>query len=282
MEKNNSEMEEIMKNLTDKTLKHKYYDRQMRIPNWDQELISQQVCFCLGVGGLGSTVAMDLCRLGVKKIFLLDYDVVDSHNLNRQMLYGIEDIDKPKVKQASKALDLREKMTTEIVEMDMDALQNWNKIITAAKECNVIFNMIDVGTSWDLAVQSLCLSLKIPHVSGGTFQNSITVDFFGPHGNPCFLCASPSNEKQIVEKLSPDLIQSYDKIDFIKKEINPIGASNAMVASTCAHMMVNNFIQNLLGNEIPNRLIFNYLNYDLDKWIMDGEKDCPFCSKNLK
>ena len=75
------------------------------------------------------------------------------------------------------------------------------------------------------------------------------------------------------------MIQSYDKIDFIKKEENPIGASNAMVASTCAHMMVNNYIQNLHGNEIPNRLIFNYLSYDIDKWIMEGSKDCQFCGE---
>ncbi len=34
---------------------HDFFDRQKRIPDWDQELISQQVCFCLGVGGLGCT-----------------------------------------------------------------------------------------------------------------------------------------------------------------------------------------------------------------------------------
>jgi hypothetical protein len=84
----------------------------------------------------------------------------------------------------------------------------------------------------------------------------------------------------MISKLSVDLIQSYDSIEFIKKAINPIGASNVMVAATCAHMMVNNYIQNLLGNElVPTRLIFNYLSYDIDKWVMEGEKDCPFCSK---
>jgi molybdopterin-synthase adenylyltransferase len=121
---------------------------------------------------------MDLCRLGVKKIFLLDFDVVDSHNLNRQALYGIEDIGKSKIKSATKNLESRENLQTEIIQMDMNALTNWSKIVTVAKESNVIFNMIDVGDIWDLAVQSLCLSLKIPHVSGGTFQNSMTVGNF--------------------------------------------------------------------------------------------------------
>jgi hypothetical protein len=39
----------------------------MRIPEWNQKKIEEQVAFCLGIGGLGSTVAIDLVRLGVVK-----------------------------------------------------------------------------------------------------------------------------------------------------------------------------------------------------------------------
>jgi molybdopterin/thiamine biosynthesis adenylyltransferase len=42
-------------------------------------------------------VALGLCRLGVKKIFLVDKDVVDAHNLNRQILFSKEDVGLPKV-----------------------------------------------------------------------------------------------------------------------------------------------------------------------------------------
>ena len=42
----------------------------MRIPHWNQKLMSEQVVMCLGVGGLGSTVAIALCRLGVKKMWV--------------------------------------------------------------------------------------------------------------------------------------------------------------------------------------------------------------------
>jgi len=44
-----------------------FFDRQKRIPGWKQDVIEQQVCLCLGVGGLGCTVALGLVRLGVKK-----------------------------------------------------------------------------------------------------------------------------------------------------------------------------------------------------------------------
>ena len=51
----------------------------------------------LGVGGLGSSVLMNVLRLGVKKVILVDYDVVDIHNLNRQIMFGVDDVGKGKV-----------------------------------------------------------------------------------------------------------------------------------------------------------------------------------------
>lgn len=59
------------------------FDRQIRIQNWDQSKIENQNCLLLGVGGLGSGVAMGLARLGVRKLILVDRDVVDETNLNR-------------------------------------------------------------------------------------------------------------------------------------------------------------------------------------------------------
>ncbi len=51
----------------------------------------------LGVGGLGSIVTINMLRLGVGKLFLVDFDVVDIHNLNRQLLFSHADVGKPKV-----------------------------------------------------------------------------------------------------------------------------------------------------------------------------------------
>lgn len=54
----------------------------------------------LGIGGLGSVVVTSLLRLGVGRVFMVDYDVVDVHNLNRQILYSTADVGKPKVEAA--------------------------------------------------------------------------------------------------------------------------------------------------------------------------------------
>lgn len=68
----------------------RYFDRQIRIPEWNQNLIEDQVGLCLGVGGIGCSIALGLVRLGVRKIFLVDRDIVDVHNLNRQVLFSKE------------------------------------------------------------------------------------------------------------------------------------------------------------------------------------------------
>ena len=55
----------------------------MLIEGWNQEVIENQVCLCLGIGGIGSNVCIQLLRLGVKKIIIVDYDKVDLSNINR-------------------------------------------------------------------------------------------------------------------------------------------------------------------------------------------------------
>ena len=59
----------------------------------------------LGVGGLGCGVSMGLARLGVKKIIMLDKDLVDASNLNRQILFRPEDVGLPKSTQGKIRLE---------------------------------------------------------------------------------------------------------------------------------------------------------------------------------
>ena len=54
------------------------------------------MCFLLGAGGLGCTVALALARLGVSKLILLDKDTVEISNLNRQVLFNKDDLGKNK------------------------------------------------------------------------------------------------------------------------------------------------------------------------------------------
>ena len=71
------------KESQDANVDHGVFDRQIRIPEWNQGRVEEQVCLVLGTGGLGCGVALGLARMGVGRIILLDKDVVDLSNLNR-------------------------------------------------------------------------------------------------------------------------------------------------------------------------------------------------------
>src|SRR5690242_9631921 len=83
-------------------------DRQRKIFGFDQEVFSQSSVVCIGAGGIISQIAPTLVRKGIGRITLLDNDIVESSNLNRQRFY-IKDIGK------NKALALARNLQTECI-----------------------------------------------------------------------------------------------------------------------------------------------------------------------
>jgi molybdopterin/thiamine biosynthesis adenylyltransferase len=83
------------------------FDRQRCIKGWTNSKLEDQVCFVLGTGGLGCTVAFTLARLGVKRIILLDRDKVETSNLNRQILFSKSDVGREKVHAAADGIKVR-------------------------------------------------------------------------------------------------------------------------------------------------------------------------------
>ncbi len=70
----------------------------------EQELINNLTILVVGAGGLGTHQGLQLQRIGVKKLYLVDYDKIELSNLNRQILYGRKDIGEYKVNVAKKKL----------------------------------------------------------------------------------------------------------------------------------------------------------------------------------
>jgi molybdopterin/thiamine biosynthesis adenylyltransferase len=94
-------------------------DRQRLIPGFDQEAYSKASVVCVGAGGIISHIAPTLCRKGIGRITLLDRDIVELSNLNRQRFYE-KDIGK------NKALALAENLQPEcIVETEISGRALW-------------------------------------------------------------------------------------------------------------------------------------------------------------
>ena len=111
-------------------------------------------------------------RLGIKRLYLVDYDVVDVSNLNRQVLFATQDIDRRKVNAAMDGL-ARHNIQTELVPVHLDAVLEWGKVVEMAKKSSVIVNAIDYGEYFDYAVTSLSVSLECDYVSGSSYGHTV-------------------------------------------------------------------------------------------------------------
>ncbi|MHA2365365.1 MAG: HesA/MoeB/ThiF family protein [Candidatus Hodarchaeales archaeon] len=63
------------------------FDRQLRLPNWNQEVLKKSTVLIIGIGGLGVEVAKNLAMVGVGHLILVDMDTIEYSNLNRQILF---------------------------------------------------------------------------------------------------------------------------------------------------------------------------------------------------
>ena len=91
--------------------------------------------------------------------------------MNRQVLFKLSDVGMPKATIAKDRLVenhvVSDKTTVEAHQCC--ALKNFNKIVDLIEQSTVVFNMIDVGELWDVAVQSVCMKKKRLLIQGGTF-----------------------------------------------------------------------------------------------------------------
>jgi len=232
------------------------FDRQRYMPGFDHKKIENQVAFVLGAGGLGCTVAFTLARLGIKKMFILDYDVVDMSNLNRQILFSKKHVGMPKVEAAADGIKAHIIGATEIETMHLNVVTNWPKVVAVAKQCTVLFNNIDIGHYFDFGVLSLGKSLGIPVVAGSSYARTWIVEYFsGKPGKSSFSYFNKSGDPKIYDQLHPSKIQSLLDLTFIPSDKNPntrtIG-SNVLVCSMAGLMTVNHWCQELMGFEMPN------------------------------
>ena len=150
------------------------------------------------------------------------------------------------------------------------------------EEADVVFNMIDVGEYWDIAVQSLCMKKRKLLICGGTFSQQLNCDIFRP-GEGCFLCSiGQKDDAETLAKLMPSKIESWTNLEFIPRDVNPIAQSNVYVCTICAQMMVCRFSSMLIGDpevEIQPRFIMTVNSGDVVQFPIIQEDNCPFCTE---
>jgi molybdopterin/thiamine biosynthesis adenylyltransferase len=141
----------------------------------------------VGLGGLGTFAAACLTMAGVGRIRLIDQDTVETHNLQRQILYGVEDVRTPKVEAASKRLKaLNPHVRLEpIAENVREA--NVDKIISGS-DC-IVDGLDNMSTRY--VINRASVRHSIPYVFAGAIAMEGNISVFRPPTTPCLECVMP-------------------------------------------------------------------------------------------
>ena len=159
------------------------YDRQFRLEGWSQKLVKNSRVLIAGVGGLGCEIAKNLAMLGVGCLDLVDLDIIEHSNLNRQILFTGAKFGEPKVVVAARKL--REINPNIIVKGYHTSLERLNPAIYQAAD--VIIGGLD-SMNARLNLNAQCIRFKKPLVDGGVsgYHGHIYTIFH--YQNACYEC----------------------------------------------------------------------------------------------
>ncbi|MHA1978610.1 MAG: HesA/MoeB/ThiF family protein [Candidatus Hodarchaeales archaeon] len=174
------------------------YDRQILIENWDQEKIREGKVIIVGMGALGSVAAVSLAMAGVGELILVDFDTIEISNLNRQLLFQMDDIGKSKVEVAAREL-LRINSELKVTTLNMK-IQDVPK--SDLESASVIVEGLDtfIDRRW---VNSFIIEYNIPFISAGMFGFLGNLQVIIPNESACLECQSLIPEEELQKACTP-------------------------------------------------------------------------------
>ncbi|HKY78476.1 MAG TPA: molybdopterin-synthase adenylyltransferase MoeB, partial [Anaerolineales bacterium] len=238
------------------------YSRHLLIPEVGlegQKNLKASSVLVIGAGGLGSPVAMYLAAAGVGRIGLIDYDVVDFSNLQRQIIHGTAQLNKLKVESArERLLDLNPSIQVDV----------YNEAFTSANALHIAegYDLIIDGTDnfpTRYLVNDVCVKLGIPNVYGSIFRFDGQVSVFDAKQGPCYRCLFP-------EPPPPGLVPSC-------AEGGVLGVLPGIIGSLQASEGLKLLL--LIGEPLRGKLLlFNALDMRFDFVKLRKNPECAVCS----
>jgi adenylyltransferase/sulfurtransferase len=167
------------------------YSRHLILPDvaihGQQKLKSARVLL-IGAGGLGSPLALYLAAAGVGTLGLVDFDVVEASNLQRQILHGTKDIGRSKLASArDRIADINPHVCTELHELRLTAAN----ALDIVREYDIVIDGTDNFPTRYLT-NDACVLLGKPNIYGSIFRFEGQVSVFSTAHGPCYRCLYPS------------------------------------------------------------------------------------------
>jgi molybdopterin/thiamine biosynthesis adenylyltransferase/rhodanese-related sulfurtransferase len=240
------------------------YQRHLLLPEVGEEgqmrLLDSKVLL-LGAGGLGSPAALYLAAAGVGTIGIIDMDVVDASNLQRQVLHNVERIGMRKVDSAKITLTA---MNPDVNVVTYDTRLGADNILDIIDGYDVIVDGTDNFPTRYL-VNDASLIKNIPVVHGSIFRFEGQVTVFSPYVGPCYRCMIP-------EPPPPELAPSC-------AEAGVLGVLPGIVGSIQAVETIKLLLA--LGEPLIGRLLtYDSMDESFRSFKVRRDPECPACGEN--
>ena len=241
------------------------YSRHLILPEVGmkgQKKLKATSVLCIGTGGLGSPISMYLAAAGIGKIGIVDFDVVDFSNLQRQIAHGTADVGRPKVQSG--------KETINSINPEVEVVVHETRLTAE--------NAIEIMTPYDIVVDGTdnfptryltndaCVLLKKPNVYGSIFRFEGQASVFAPElGGPCYRCLYP-------EPPPPGMVPSCAE-----------GGVLGVLPGIVGCIQATEILKLALGKGTPlvNRLLlFNALDMEFRELKLRRDPKCPICGDN--
>lgn len=242
----------------------KRYSRHLIMPEVGmagQKKLKASSVLLIGAGGLGSPLAMYLAAAGVGRIGLVDYDVVDYTNLQRQIIHGTKDVGRPKLQSAADRIrDINPHVQLDLYEVP---LTSENALELFAPYDIVIDGTDNFPTRY--LTNDACVLLGKPNVYGSIFRFEGQASVFNYEDGPCYRCLYP-------EPPPPGLVPSCAE-----------GGVLGILPGTIGAIQATEAIKILLGigTSLSGRLLlYDALHMSFDEVRLRKNPNCPICSSN--
>ncbi|MGI8650900.1 MAG: molybdopterin-synthase adenylyltransferase MoeB [Rubrobacter sp.] len=240
------------------------YSRHLIMPEValdGQKKLKAAKVLTIGAGGLGAPLAMYLAAAGVGTIGIVDFDVVDESNLQRQIIHGTSDVGKPKMQSATETIKNI----------------NPNVEVIGYEEPLTSDNALDIFADYDIVVDGTdnfptrylvndaCVLLGKPNVYGSIFRFDGQASVFWAEEGPCYRCLYP-------EPPPPGLVPSC-------AEGGVLGILPGIVGIIQATETVKLILGE--GNPLIGRLLlYDALGMSFREMKLRKDPNCPVCGEN--
>jgi molybdopterin/thiamine biosynthesis adenylyltransferase/rhodanese-related sulfurtransferase len=240
------------------------YSRHLIMPEValdGQKKLKAAKVLTVGTGGLGSPLALYLAAAGIGTIGIVDFDVVDESNLQRQIIHGTSDVGRPKVESArDKIKDINPNVEVRVHE---EALTSENALEIFADYDVIVDGTDNFPTRY--LVNDACVLLGKPNVYGSIFRFEGQASVFWAEEGPCYRCLYP-------EPPPPGLVPSCAEGGVLG--ILP-GAIGVVQATEAVKLILG------IGEPLIGRLmLYDALGMSFREMKLRKDPGCPICGEN--